>query len=386
MYQVHTVEFPKMGLDFNINPTAFSIGGFTIQWYGVIIAMGFLLAFLYLMFSCRKFNVDQDRLIDAVIVGMIGGIIGARLYYVIFYPGDQYVKEPLSILYIWNGGLAIYGGIIGGLLCGALMAKLRGLKIAAVLDLAALGFLIGQTVGRWGNYVNQEAFGTATDLPWGMISDRTRLIVDGPVHPCFLYESLWCLVGFGLLHLFATKLRRYDGQVFLLYLMWYGLGRFWIEGLRTDSLIAPVLNLRVSQLLAAATVLIALAFLAIFRNKTSLTGIGSPKVMALNGITLAAAEGAADDGKSTIFGDITPKPELEGSEETEEALAEEKTEEVLFEDIQSQASAEDAAAPEEADSAEETGSNETTPQEAGNATEIITEETPVQESADTHEE
>lgn len=318
MYQVHTVEFPKLGLDFNISPTAFSIGGFTIQWYGVIIAVGFLLAFLYLMFSCRKFNVDQDKLIDAIIVGMIGGIIGARLYYVIFYPGDQYVKDPLSILYIWNGGLAIYGGIIGGILCGALMAKLRGLKVAAVLDLAALGFLIGQAVGRWGNYVNQEAFGTATDLPWGMISDRTRLLVDGPVHPCFLYESLWCLVGFGLLHLVATKFRRYDGQVFLLYLLWYGLGRFWIEGLRTDSLIAPILNLRVSQLLAAATVLVALALLIAFRNKTSLTGIGSPKVMERNGISFALA--AETEEKSTMFGDITPKPELP---EENEAPAEE---------------------------------------------------------------
>lgn len=310
MYQVHTVEFPKLGLDFNINPTAFSIGNFTIQWYGVIIAMGFLLAFLYLMFSCRKFNVDQDRLIDAVIVGMIGGIIGARLYYVIFYPGDQYVKDPISILYIWNGGLAIYGGIIGGLLCGALMAKLRGLKIAAVLDLAALGFLIGQTVGRWGNYVNQEAFGTATDLPWGMMSDRTRLMVDGPVHPCFLYESIWCLIGFGLLHLFATRVRRYDGQVFLLYLLWYGLGRFWIEGLRTDSLIAPVINLRISQLLAAATVLVACALLIVFRNKTSLSGIGSSKVMALNGITFAVAEREVGDGNSTIFSDITSQTEI----------------------------------------------------------------------------
>lgn len=377
MYQVHTVEFPKLGLDFNINPTAFSIGGFTIQWYGVIIAMGFLLAFLYLMFSCRKFNVDQDRLIDAVIVGMIGGIIGARLYYVIFYPGDQYVKDPISILYIWNGGLAIYGGIIGGLLCGALMAKLRHLKIAAVLDLAALGFLIGQTVGRWGNYVNQEAFGTATDLPWGMVSDRTRLIVEGPVHPCFLYESLWCLVGFGLLHLFATKLRRYDGQVFLLYLLWYGLGRFWIEGLRTDSLIAPILNLRVSQLMAAATVLVALALLVIFRNRTSLTGIGSSKVMALNGITFAAVEGAADDGKSTIFGDITPKPELDDSEVTEE----EETEKISSEDISLQTVAEDAVVP-----AEETDFNETAPEETGTATESITEETSEQESADTHKE
>lgn len=332
MYQVHTVEFPKLGLDFNINPTAFSIGGFTIQWYGVIIAMGFLLAFLYIMFGCKKFNVDPDKLIDAVIVGMIGGIVGARLYYVVFYPGDQYIKDPMSILYIWNGGLAIYGGIVGGLLCGALMAKLRGLKVAAVLDMAALGFLIGQTVGRWGNYVNQEAFGTATDLPWGMISERTQLLVPGPVHPCFLYESLWCLVGFGLLHLFATKLRRYDGQVFLLYLTWYGIGRFLIEGLRTDSLITPIFNLRVSQVVAAVTVIIALSLLLVFRNKTSLTGIGSAAVMAQNGIQLEIASAAEVSSEgSTMFGDITPKPDFEDRDDVASETDLEKQIEIIEE-------------------------------------------------------
>lgn len=330
MYQVHNVEFPKLGLDFTINPTAFSVGGFTIQWYGVIIAMGFLLAFLYIMFSCRKFNVDQDKLIDAVIVGIIGGIVGARLYYVIFYPGDQYVKDPISILYIWNGGLAIYGGIIGGLLCGALMAKVRKLRVPAVLDLAALGFLIGQTVGRWGNYVNQEAFGTGTDLPWGMISERTQMVVSGPVHPCFLYESLWCLVGFGLLHLFSVKLRRFDGQVFLLYLAWYGLGRFFIEGLRTDSLITPFFNLRVSQVLAAATVLVAIALLVAFRNKTTLTGIGAASVMEQNGIVLAQPQSInPDDGTSTIFGDVS----VPTTEETEEEIDIDTSSEIA-EDVQ----------------------------------------------------
>lgn len=327
MYQVHTVEFPKLGLDFTINPTAFSVGGFTIQWYGVIIAMGFLLAFLYVMFSCKKFHVDQDRLIDAVIVGIIGGIVGARLYYVIFYPGDLYIKDPMSILYIWNGGLAIYGGIVGGLLCGALMARARKLRVPAVLDLAALGFLIGQTVGRWGNYINQEAFGTATDLPWGMISERTQMVVSGPVHPCFLYESLWCLIGFGLLHLVSTKLRRYDGQVFLLYLVWYGIGRFFIEGLRTDSLITPVFNLRVSQVLAAVTVLAAIALLIAFRNKTSLTGIGSATVMEQNGIVIAQPQPIdPDDGTSTILGDISvPEADVETTN-TDNSTVEDATE------------------------------------------------------------
>ena len=319
MYNIHTVQFPGLGLKFTVNPTAFSIGNFTIQWYGVIIAVGFLLAFLYVMASCKKFRMDQDRLIDAVIVGILGGIVGARLYYVLFYPGDQYLKNPISILYVWNGGLAIYGGVIGGLLCGALMARLRKLGIPAVLDLAVLGFLIGQTIGRWGNFVNQEAFGTQTDLPWGMLSERTQEVVSGgPVHPCFLYESLWCLLGFVLLHIFSRKFRRYDGQVFILYLIWYGIGRFFIEGLRTDSLITPFVNLRVSQLLAFVTVIAGVAMLLIFRGRTSLTGCGAPKVMALNGIRDEIPEEEQDDGVSTIFGD------LENDLDHTDALAEEE--------------------------------------------------------------
>ena len=320
MYQIHTVQFPKLGWKFTINPTAFTVGDFTIQWYGVIIAAGFLLAFLYVMSSCKKFHMDQDKLIDAVIVGIIGGIVGARLYYVMFYPGDQYIRDPISILYIWNGGLAIYGGIIGGLLCGALMARLRRLKVSAVLDLASLGFLIGQSVGRWGNFVNQEAFGTQTDLPWGMLSERTQeMVASGPVHPCFLYESLWCALGFVLLHIFSRKFRRYDGQVFLLYLVWYGLGRFFIEGLRTDSLITPVLDLRVSQLLAAVTVLASIALLIVFRKNTSLSGCGSAAVMERNGIRSEDEPiETPEDGSSTIFGDKEEKAGEEAAEENKE--------------------------------------------------------------------
>jgi len=164
--------------------------------------------------------------------------------------------------------------------------------------MASLGFLIGQCIGRWGNFFNQEAFGVQTNLPWGMVSENTANVA---VHPCFLYESLWCLLGFILLHIFSRKFRRYDGQVFILYLVWYGLGRFFIEGLRTDSLITPMLPIRVSQLVAAVTVLFGIALLIVFRNRTSLVGCGSKKVMELNGIVDEVPEELIDDGTSTIF-------------------------------------------------------------------------------------
>lgn len=314
---MYNVQFPGLGINLKIHDVAFSIGSMSIKWYGVIIAVGFLLAFLYAMASCKKFRMDDDKLLDAVIVGIIGGIIGARLYYVLFYTGDQYIKNPISILYIWEGGLGIYGGIIGGLICGALMAKFRKINVATVLDLASLGFLIGQTIGRWGNFVNQEAFGVETNLPWGMVSENTARVASGPVHPCFLYESLWCLLGFILLHIFSRKFRRYDGQVFLLYLVWYGVGRFFIEGLRTDSLITPFLTIRVSQLVAAVTVLTALVLLFVFRNRTALAGCGSKKVMELNGVVDNVPEELIeDDGASTLFGngESTNVPEVDVGE------------------------------------------------------------------------
>ena len=301
---MYHVEFPSLGITFNVNRTAFQIGSFSVQWYGILIAVGVLLAFLYAMRSCKKFRLDEDRLIDAVLVGLVGGIIGARLYYVLFYPGSRYLDNPLEIFALRDGGLGIYGGVIGGLLCGALMAKFRKLKVGAVLDLASLGFLIGQCIGRWGNFVNQEAFGVETDLPWGMSSEATAAVASGPVHPCFLYESLWCLLGFVLLHMFSRKLRRYDGQGLLGYVIWYGVGCFFIEGLRTDSLITPFLVLRVSQLVAAASVLAAAVLLVVFRKRTSLSGCGSRKVMALNGITDEEPEEDIMESQSTLFEDM----------------------------------------------------------------------------------
>ena len=300
----HAIQFPKLGISFTVNETAFSVGGFQVKWYAILISIGFLLAVLYACKSAKKMNIDVNHLIDATLAGLIGGIVCARLYYVFFFPGNSYYFEnPIEILKIHEGGLAIYGGIIGGLLFGGIVAKLRKMKVPAVLDVASLGYLIGQGIGRWGNFINQEAFGSATNLPWGMYSDNTELVVPGsPVHPCFLYESILCLIGFVLLHIFTRKFRRYDGQTFILYVIWYGACRFFIEGLRTDSLLVPHTTLRVSQLVAAVCVVIGVLLLIAFRRKTSLTGCGSAKVMEGVGLNL---EPASENGEefSTIFGD-----------------------------------------------------------------------------------
>lgn len=277
------VEFPGFGWSFDINSTAFSIGSFEIKWYGLLIATGFLLAVIYAMFMCKKMNINRSRLLDTIIVGLIAGVIGARLYYVIFYPGDKFIKDPISIFYIHEGGLGIYGGIIGALVVGGLFAKFRKQNVFAVLDISVLGFLIGQAIGRWGNFVNQEAFGGPTSLPWGMVSENTLAVSpNSPVHPCFFYESMWCVLGFIILHIFTTKFRQYDGQTFLLYLIWYGTGRFFIEALRTDSLYVPYLPIKVSQLVAIVTILAGVVLLIVFRNRRILAGCGLKQVMAMN--------------------------------------------------------------------------------------------------------
>ena len=329
----HVVEFPKLGLSFTMNEVAFSIGIYDIRWYGVIIGIGFALAVLYAALMSKRMNIRMDRMVDAIIVGLIGAIVCARLFYVIFYPGDTYRNNPIEILYIHQGGLAIYGGVIGGLVFGGLTAKLKKLRVLAVLDVTVLGYLIGQCIGRWGNFVNQEAFGSATELPWGMYSDNTSLVVPGAnVHPCFLYESLLCLLGFVLLHFFNLKLRRYDGQTFLLYIVWYGVCRFFIEGLRTDSLIIPFTSLKVSQVLAGASVLVAVALLIVFRYRNNLTGCGSKKIReaigqvgASDAIPVTEAE---DDAQqySTIFGDLAE--EEKGAGETESEAVEASDEEL----------------------------------------------------------
>ncbi len=264
---MYNVSFPALGLEFPISPIAFSFGSFKIHWYGIIIACGLLLAMVYAYFSAERFNVDRNKLFDCVLVGIVTGVIGARAYYVLFKL-DYYIANPGEIFMISNGGLAIYGGIIGAFLGGCITAKILKIKIMPILDISVLGFLIGQGIGRWGNFFNQEAFGTPTDLPWGMLSENTDMRA---VHPCFLYESLWCLLGFVLLHFLSKRFQQYAGQVFYAYLVWYGFERMIVEGLRTDSLYLPFslfgFDLRVSQILSAVILIAGIILLIVNRKR-----------------------------------------------------------------------------------------------------------------------
>lgn len=259
------VAFPALGWQFPLNDTVaqFTLFGteFTIKWYGVIIAAAFLLAVVYGMRQARRFGIDPDRMIDVVLVCTVCGFIGARLYYVLFSADRaDYFADPLTILQVWNGGLGIYGGVIAAFLSGLLMCRLRKVPVAPMFDLAALGFLIGQSIGRWGNFFNQEAFGGNTTLPWGMTGNIIQAGINGngydtalPVHPTFLYESLWCVLGFVLLHILSKKAYKFKGQIFSLYVMWYGFGRFFIELTRTDSLMMG--NMKVSCFVAILAVI-----------------------------------------------------------------------------------------------------------------------------------
>ncbi|MCL2077900.1 MAG: prolipoprotein diacylglyceryl transferase [Oscillospiraceae bacterium] len=269
------IEFPNLGLNFNIERTI-SVFGFNIYWYGIIVTAAIILGVLYAMTRARQFGMITDRVFDAAAAGIIGGFIGARLYYVIFYnlnPENEVKFTPVTaITGIRDGGLAIYGGVIGAVVFGLVFMKLRKIKLTPVLDLAGLGFLMGIGIGRWGNFFNQEAYGAVikTDnLPWGMTGSRiARDVGEGAlVHPCFLYESLWCLLGFVLLHFYSKKLRTFDGEIFLLFAAWYGTGRAFNEQLRADSLMLGYF--KVSQLLAIITAIISIAGFIYCKRRTA---------------------------------------------------------------------------------------------------------------------
>ncbi|MBQ4129696.1 MAG: prolipoprotein diacylglyceryl transferase [Ruminococcus sp.] len=262
------VSFPKLGIDFTIDRVAFSIGGvFDIYWYAILIVSGLLLAGLYAYFNAKRFEIDFDKLLNCVIVGLITAIIGARLYYVVF-KWEYFASDFARIFNLRDGGLAIYGGIIGALAGGLITARVQKMKLLPVLDLTMIGFLIGQSVGRWGNFMNQEAFGTKTDSLFGMVSEATGGVA---VHPCFLYESIWCALGVLLLHIFSKKWQKYYGQVSFLYMIWYGIERFYVEGLRTDSLYLPFTignyEPRVSQLLSLVLVVAGIVLLIVCRKR-----------------------------------------------------------------------------------------------------------------------
>ena len=253
-----TISFPFLGLELNPG-RGFDVGPLTINFYGLIIGIGLLLAVWYGCTRSKHFGIREDDVLDGVLWVTPFAILCARVYYCIF-SWDMYAQNPISILYIWKGGLAIYGGVLGAIVGVAVFCRIKKIKLAALLDLVSLGFLIGQSIGRWGNFFNREAFGAATDIfcRMGLLNQWTGAVEY--YHPTFLYESLWNAAGFVLLH-FLSKKRKYDGQVALGYAAWYGLGRAFIEGLRTDSLMWG--SFRVSQMLAAISCLAAVTVLVI---------------------------------------------------------------------------------------------------------------------------
>ena len=321
----HYIEFPALGWHFPLNDTLvqFSLFDhtFTIKWYGLLIAIGFMLAVLYGLSRAKELGIDPDRLIDATLVCTLLGFIGARLYYVFFCADTaEYLANPISILQIWHGGIGIYGGVIAAFLSGLLMCKICKLPLFATFDLASLGFLIGQAVGRWGNFFNQEAFGGNTTLPWGMTGDMIAAGTNGtgydttlPVHPTFLYESLWCILGFVLLHILSKKMYKFKGQIFCGYLIWYGVGRFMIESTRTDSLMIG--TMKTSQLVAVIAVIGGIVMGLILRRRS----LSMPMTLEAEGGTLnietPAAEEVAEEPAETVAPAEEPAAEPAVAEE-----------------------------------------------------------------------
>ena len=251
-----SISFPSFGIEVN-PPRTLSLGPFTVYYYGLIIALGLVLAISYACKRSKEFGLTEDHILDGVLWVTPVAILCARAYYVAF-SWEDYADNLISVLYIWEGGIAIYGGVLGAIAGMAIYSRAKKIKFLTVLDVILMVFLVGQSIGRWGNFFNREAFGAPTESFFRMGLFNTKTGAWEFYHPTFLYESVWNAVGFVILASLCGK-RKYDGQVALGYAAWYGLGRSIIEGLRMDSLYwGPF---RVSQVLAAVTCLAATSIL-----------------------------------------------------------------------------------------------------------------------------
>lgn len=271
------IRFPHLGIEIENLGKSISIGDFSIAYYGIIISLGMLCGYLMAVFQAKRTGQDKEMYLDLALWDIVFAVIGARLYYVIF-SWDYYSQNPGEILNIRGGGLAIYGGVIAGVITTFVFSKIRQVPFLRLADTACTGLLVGQIIGRWGNFFNREAFGGYTDSPFAMqirMSDvNTSYITDElynkvvsyngidyiQVHPAFLYESVWNICVLAIILVF-TKHRKYDGQLFLIYLLGYSAGRVWIEGLRTDQLVLFGTGIAVSQLLSGILAVIAASVL-----------------------------------------------------------------------------------------------------------------------------
>ena len=313
------ISFPFLGLTLN-PPRSIEIGSFSIYYYGILIALGMALAVAYASRRSKEFGIKEDTLLDGVLWVTPFAILCARAYYCIF-TWESYAANPISVLDIRSGGLAIYGGVIGAAVGLTVFCRRRKISLPALLDLCALGFLIGQSIGRWGNFFNREAFGAETTsfLRMGLMSAYSGKVTY--YHPTFLYESLWNAAGFLLLHKLSKK-RKYDGQIALSYAAWYGLGRTFIEGLRTDSLyLGPF---RVSQLLAAISCFAALLVLVLqMRRKHDSEDLYVNRVAAQEAAAAEETEETTEEAEETAE---------ETAEVTEEAAEEAEATEQISEE------------------------------------------------------
>ncbi len=321
-YEYTRIAIPALNLEID-PPRLLELGSLTIYVYGILIATGLLLAVLYAWRRCHQFGIKENDLTDGILWVLPLAVVCARLYYCAFQ-WDDYRADPIRILFIWEGGIAIYGSVIGAAIGVVVHCLVKKIKIPALLDLVALGFLIGQCVGRWGNFFNREAFGTTTDsfLRMGLFNQYTGQWEYH--HPTFFYESMWNLVGFIGLH-FLSKKRKYDGQIALGYVAWYGLGRAFIEGLRTDSLYWG--SFRVSQVLAAGSCLIAVAVLMVMSFRKH-----SPEKLFVNQIAEAEdeedLEEDEEEDEEEWEAEFEEEPEKEPEEEPEVEVKVEINEEI----------------------------------------------------------
>lgn len=322
-----TVYFTAFERGFNVPSVLaeFTVFGkeITIHCYGAVIAFGFLLAVLLGGRIAYTWKMSLEKMVDVLIYGTVAGILGARLYYV-FSKWDYYGKHLSDIPKIWEGGLAIYGGLIAGIIAAFVVCRVRKMNFFNLLDCCCISFLVGQGFGRWGNFFNQEAFGINTGLPWGMKSEKTvayltqnyeEITAKGitvnpelPVHPTFLYESLWCLLGVLILYIVCRKFRKFSGQMALCYGVWYGAERAFVEGLRTDSLYIGNTDIRTSQLLSLVIAAVSLVLLIVFTVKYTRHPVP------VDGIDYFTEEKLAASGTS---GEAEDKPAENGDEDAE---------------------------------------------------------------------
>ncbi len=277
----YSINFPNMGIYLDYVPKSFNVFGIEIALYGIIIALGMLLGLIYVVREAKRTSQNEENYWDLATMLLIFSVIGARLYYVVFY-WDLFKDDWLSILNIRNGGLAIYGGVLAGIITVFAFSRKKKLSFWKMADTLTPGLLIGQIIGRFGNFTNREVFGGYTEglfamqLPLSMVRQRdisadiAEHIIEGTnyiqVHPTFLYESMWNLALFLFICVYKKK-KKFEGEIFYIYLIGYGIGRAWIEGIRTDQLLLPVIGLPVSQVLAVILAVIGIIMIIWNRRK-----------------------------------------------------------------------------------------------------------------------